>query len=90
MGEEGDADAALDHALGGFDRLHLERHVGDEAGAPEEPVAERPIARAAVEEDQRSIGDDLELPIAIPRWLSDLLPMPALRAMSRCSVSAMT
>jgi hypothetical protein len=63
LGQEGQPDASLDHPLGRLDRLDFQHHVRDEPGPPEEPVGERPVARAAVEEDQ-GLGSDLVEPRA--------------------------
>lgn len=58
--EEAEAELAFDHALGGFDGFHFEDDVGEEAGAAEEALAKCPIARAAIEEDERPGFDFFE------------------------------
>src|SRR5207249_2132307 len=64
--EEREAHTALDHLLRGLDRLDLERHVGDEPRPAEETVGECPVARAPVEEDERSVGHLLEARPPLP------------------------
>ena len=50
----------LHHALGRLDRLDFQHHVGHQAGSSEQAVGQRPVARAAVEEDQRLAGHVLQ------------------------------
>ena len=42
--KEGHAQAAIDHALGRFDRVHFQSYVRDQAGAAEKAVSESPVA----------------------------------------------
>lgn len=42
--KETEAEAAFDHALGGFDGFDLEDDIGQKAGAAKKALRERPIA----------------------------------------------
>jgi hypothetical protein len=57
LGQEPDADPPLDHPLGRLDRLHLQHDVRHEPGPAKQAERERPVAGAAIEEDQRLARD---------------------------------
>src|SRR5271163_3220069 len=64
--KKAESELALDHFFRGFDRFHFQNHVWQQACAAEESLAERPVARSAIEENERPRFDLFEsrLPLA--------------------------
>lgn len=58
---------AFDHAFGSFNGFNFQDYVGQKAGAAEEALAERPIARATIVENQRPLFDFLQPRLSFAR-----------------------
>ncbi len=57
MRQEGDPQALPDHVLGGLDVVQLDHASGRDAGSPEDRIGEAVVARGAVEQDERGVGE---------------------------------
>ena len=66
--KEGHAQAAIHHALGGFDGVDFQSYVWNQAGAAEKTVGEGPVARSALVENQRPACHLLQARAASAGW----------------------